>query len=47
MLTYADGYMTAWFMYHLQNDEDAGSVFYGDNAEILNNVNWQDIQKNR
>ena len=47
MLPYADGYMTAWFMYHLQGDETAGAVFLGDNAEILNNVNWQDVQKNR
>ena len=47
MLPYADGYMTAWFMYHLQGDETAGAVFLGDNAEILNNANWQDVQKNR
>lgn len=47
MLPYADGYMTAWFMYHLQGDEIAGKVFIGDNAEILNNANWQDVQKNR
>ena len=46
MLTYADGYMTAWFMYHLQGDKEAGAVFFGDNAEILNNINWQDVQKN-
>ena len=25
----------------------AGAVFFGDNAEILNNANWQDVQKNR
>ena len=47
MLPYADGYMTAWFLYHLQGDEEAGAVFFGDNAEILNNANWQDVQKNR
>ncbi len=47
MLPNADGYMTAWFMYHLQVDENAGKVFLGDNAEILNNSNWQDVQKNR
>ncbi|MDO5143988.1 MAG: alpha/beta hydrolase [bacterium] len=47
MLPYADGYMTAWFMYHLQGDEEAGTVFFGDNAEILRNDNWQDVQKNR
>lgn len=47
MLPYADGYMTAWFMYHLRGDEEAGTVFFGDNAEILNNANWQDVEKNR
>ena len=47
MLPYADGYMTAWFLYHLQDDEEAGAVFFGDNAEILNNANWQDVQKSR
>ncbi len=41
-----DGYMTAWFMYWLQNDKEAEKVFSGDNAEILNNKNWQDIKKN-
>lgn len=46
MLPYADGYMTAWFMYHLQGDEEAGTVFFGDNAEILSNANWQDVKKN-
>ncbi|MGN0669898.1 MAG: alpha/beta hydrolase, partial [Oscillospiraceae bacterium] len=46
MLYLADGYMTAWFMYWLNGDEEAGKVFFGDNSEILNNANWQDIQKN-
>ena len=46
MLPYADGYMTAWFMYHLQGDEEAGRIFFGDNAEILTNANWQDVEKN-
>lgn len=44
MLRYADGYMTAWFMYWLQNDEEAGTAFFGENAEILNNPNWQDVR---
>ena len=47
MLTLTDGYMTAWFLYYLQGDEEAGTVFFGDNAEILKNANWQDVQKNR
>lgn len=46
MLANADGYMTAWFMYHLKGDEDAGKVFIGENAEILKNSNWQDVAKN-
>lgn len=41
-----DGYMTAWMLYHLQGNEEAGSVFIGEKAEILNNSNWQDIEKN-
>ena len=47
MLPYADGYMTAWFMYQLKGDSDATKVFVGDDAEILSNANWQDVQKNR
>ncbi|MGN1317281.1 MAG: hypothetical protein ACI4VW_09530 [Acutalibacteraceae bacterium] len=46
MLANADGYMTAWFMYYLQGDEDAGKIFFGQNAEILSNANWQDVEKN-
>lgn len=46
MLNRTDGYMTAWMLYHLQNDEEAGKSFIGDNAEILSNANWQDIEKN-
>lgn len=42
-----DGYMTAWMLCQLQGDEEAGKVFIGENAEILNNPNWQDIEKNR
>ncbi len=45
MLKNADGYMTAWFMWQLQNDIDAGNVFEGKYAEILSNPNWQDVQK--
>lgn len=41
-----DGYMTAWFMYWLKNDEEAKKVFFGDDAEILTNKNWQDVNKN-
>ena len=46
MLRYADGYMTAWFMYYLRGDTEAGQAFFGENAEILFNENWQDIKIN-
>lgn len=46
MLYSADGYVTAWFMWQLQGDEEAGTAFLGKNAEILRNVNWQDIRIN-
>ena len=42
-----DGYMTAWMLYQLQGDEEAGKAFIGEHAEILSNSNWQDIEKNR
>ncbi len=41
-----DGYMTAWMRCHLQGGQEAGKVFLGENAEILGNPNWQDIEKN-
>ena len=46
MLMRSDGYMTAWMLYQLTGDEEAGSVFLGENAEILHNANWQDVEKN-
>ena len=45
MLPYADGYMTAWFMYWLKGEKTA-DFFNGENAEILTNTNWQDVKKN-
>ena len=36
----ADAYMTAWMLYQLQGDEEAGKALTGENAEILRNVNW-------
>ena len=46
MLFWGDGYMTAWFMYWLQGDTAAGEAFFGDDAEILTNSLWQDIETN-
>ena len=42
MLTFADGYMTAWFMWQLRGDGDAAKAFVGENAEILRNPLYQD-----
>ena len=47
MLMCSDGYMTAWMLYQLAGDEEAATVFVGDNAEILHNNNWQDVEKNQ
>lgn len=46
MLNDADGYMTAWLMYWLKGDTQAGNAFFGDHAEMLTNTNWQDVRKN-
>lgn len=43
MLRYADGYMTAWFLYHLKGDASA-NFFGGSQAELLTNTNWQDVK---
>ncbi|MBR0419112.1 MAG: hypothetical protein IJI66_08085 [Erysipelotrichaceae bacterium] len=37
-----DGYITAWFMYYLQGDEEAGKAFFGVNPEILHNELYTD-----
>jgi hypothetical protein len=42
----ADGYVTAWFMYWLKGDTEAGTAFFGENAEITANENWQDVTVN-
>lgn len=47
MLMRSDAYMTAWMLYQLTDDAEAGSVFLGEKAEILHNANWQDVEKNR
>ncbi len=41
MLYSADGYVTAWLMYYLKNDVEAGKAFLGEDAEILNNNMYQ------
>jgi len=44
MMYSGDGYVTAWFMYYLQNDKEAGQFFRGEHPEILNNTLYQDQQ---
>ena len=44
MLYSADGYVTAWFMWQLQGDEEASKAFIGDNPEINSNTLYQDIK---
>lgn len=42
MLYSADGYVTAWFMWQLQNDTEAAKAFIGDMPELLDNELYQD-----
>ncbi len=42
MLYSANGYVTAWFMWQLQGDTEAGQAFNGSDAEILKNILYQD-----
>ncbi|MGN0866712.1 MAG: alpha/beta hydrolase family protein [Oligosphaeraceae bacterium] len=43
MLYSADGYVTAWFMWQLQGDQEAGKAFIGNAPEIRNNKLYRDI----
>ena len=47
MLARSDGYMTAWMLWQLRGDEEAAEVFIGEDAEILHNNTWQDVEKNK
>jgi len=47
MLIRGDGYLTAWMLYQLKGDDEAAKVFIGEDAEILHNSNWQDVEKNQ
>ena len=42
MLYYADGYVTAWFCWQLQGDEEASKAFVGDTPELITNSLYQD-----
>lgn len=47
MLRGADAYMTAWFMYWLKGDSEAGKVFVSTEPELLTNSNYQDVKINQ
>lgn len=42
----ANGYVTAWFMWHLQGDDEAAKAFAGYNTEIYVNSLYQDQHTN-
>ncbi len=42
MLYQADGYVTAWLMWHLQGDVDAAKTFTGSDPELMRNSLYQD-----
>lgn len=42
MLYAAHGYVTAWFLWHLQQDENAAKAFSGDSPEIMQNSLYTD-----
>ena len=44
MLAQSDGYMTAWMLYHLCGDLEAGAVFLGEAPEISINTRWQNVE---
>lgn len=44
VLEYGDAYMTACFLWTLSDDQEAKQVFVGDDAELLSNKDWQDVQ---
>lgn len=44
VLHQGDAYMTAWLRYWLADDIEAGTAFFGDSPEILNNPRWQDVK---
>lgn len=47
MLYSGDGYVTAWLMYWLRGDEEAGKAFWGEAPELAGNPNWRGVQISR
>lgn len=46
MLYKADGYVTAWFLWQLQGNEEAGRAFTGEDPELARNGFYQDARVN-
>lgn len=44
MLYAADGYVTAWLLWHLQGDEAAARAFTGAAPELASNPLYQDVR---
>lgn len=44
MLYQADGYVTAWFLWQLQGDQEAAGAFIGDSPELERNPLYQDVR---
>lgn len=44
-LTSCTGYRTAWFLYFLQENAEAGRAFAGADAEIFQNPDWMDTEQ--
>lgn len=44
MLYASNGYVTAWFLWQLQGNENAAAAFTGDSPEIMRNELYQDLQ---
>ena len=42
MMSYAGGYVMAWFRWQLQGDEVAAMAFMGESPELLRNSAYQD-----
>ena len=47
MLYSGDGHVTAWLMYWLRGDEEAGKAFWGEAPELAGNPNWRGVQTSR
>lgn len=44
MLWVPNGYMVAWFLYTLNGDTEAKTVFAGNKAELKHNANWTQVK---